>query len=177
MNRNTIIIITICAFLVIGIWLWHSKSPYIQQPKALMQSVVYKDRINQMFTQNMALINRILKICETTTKENMAANEIVKVLDNYQKLLDQYSSLVDQRLGFDNEFGADWAGTIKDQWMHLIYTLDTKYQSNPKAIYAIAKDIILKNTNIDSKSLHEHIIAMTFTKEIKPENKQAQTKK
>lgn len=168
MNRNIIIIITICAFLIIGIWLWHSKSPYIQQPKALMQSVVYKDRIKTMFTENMTLINRILKICETTTEENIAANEIVKVLNDYQKLLGQYSSLLNQRLGFDNDFGADWAGTIKDQWMHLIYTLDVKSQNNPKAkMYTAAKGIILNTINIDSKDLHEHSVAMKFTQETK----------
>ena len=128
----------------------------------MSQSFIFKNRINQMFKENMDLINRVLNICKTTSDENKAAQEINAVMNDYVTLLKKYPYLNNQRLAIDNNFGPDWAGAMHTQWMQTLYILTKTTDSSQEKIKAIAINIIMNTMNISLKELNEHMMAMSY---------------
>lgn len=135
-------------------------------------SFIFKDRIKQMFKENMTLINRVLNTCQTSNDENKAAQEINAVMNDYITLLKEYSYLNNQRLAIDNEFGPDWAGAMHTQWMQTLYTLKKTIDGPQGKINAIAINIIMNTMNISLKELNEHVMEMSY---LDQQKKKAQT--
>jgi len=135
-------------------------------------SFIFKDRIKQMFKENMNLINRVLNTCQTSNDENKAAQEINAVMNDYITLLKEYYYLNNQRLAIDNEFGPDWAGAMHTQWMQTLYTLKKTIDGPQGKINAIAINIIMNTLNISLKELNEHVMEMSY---LDQQKKKAQT--
>lgn len=127
-----------------------------------LQPLIFQNRINQMFKENMNLINRVLNICETISDENKAAQEINAIMNDYATLLKKYPYLNYQRLPINNEFGPDWGGTMDTQWMQTVYTLNKAVDDSQKKIKTMAANIIMNTVNISLKELNEHMMAMSY---------------